>query len=113
MKFYFLNTCYACPEQYDVYRSNGELCGYIRLRWGTLRADYPNIDGESIYTYNFEDDFKGSFDSEDERKEYLSNIAVEYQKAIIGDIPTNLQDDDAVYEILTDPSELEERLKYV
>ena len=113
MKFYFLSTCSACPEQYDVFRANGELCGYVRLRWGVLRADYPNIDGDSIYIENFGDDFKGCFDSEEERQEYISKIALEYQRAIIGEIPTNITDEDISYEILTDPSELEERLKYV
>ena len=65
MKFYFLNTCYASPEQYDVYRANGELCGYVRLRWGALRADYPNIEGDSIYTKSFNDE---SSSSENEKK---------------------------------------------
>ena len=50
MKFYFVNTCYACPEQYDVYRDNGQICAYVRLRWGNLYAEYPSIDGEVIYT---------------------------------------------------------------
>lgn len=113
MKFYFLNTCYACPEQYDVYRSNGELCGYVRLRWGTLRADYPNVEGDSIYNYNFEDDFKGCFDSDEERNKYIQEIAIEYQKTILGDIPTNITDNDVSFEILTDESQLTERLKYV
>ena len=113
MKFYFLNTCYACPEQYDVYRSNGELCGYVRLRWGTLRADYPNVEGDSIYTHKFEDDFKGCFDSDEERNKYIQEIAIEYQKTILGDIPTNITNNDVSFEILTDEGQLTERLKYV
>jgi len=112
MKFYFLNTCYACPEQYDVYRSNGELCGYIRLRWGMLIAEYPDVNGTCIYKYYFNDDFKGRFDSDEERHEYLKNIAVEFQLTILGDIQTNLNTEDVTYEILTDPRELEEKLKY-
>lgn len=112
MKFYFLNTCYACPEQYDVYRENGEICGYIRLRWGTITAEYPNIDGKCIYEHCFNDDFKGNFEDEAERSEYLGEIAVKYQQAVLGDIHSNLHDSDASYEILTDPSELEEMLRY-
>lgn len=110
MKFYFLNTCAACPEQYDVYRENGELCGYVRLRWGVLRADYPNIDGETIYTKTYEDDFKGCFDNEEERNKELLNIAVAYKDAILGDIVYNL-DMQVEYEYIVDPDILEERLK--
>lgn len=112
MKFYFLNTCGTCPEQYDVYRVNGELCGYVRLRWGTLRADYPSIDGDSIYVHSFNDDFKGTFDSDEEREFYLHKIALTYQNKILEGIHTNVTDDDVVYEVLTDISQLEERLKY-
>lgn len=113
MKFYFLSTCYMCPEQYDVYRANGELCGYIRLRWGSLRADYPSIEGDTIYQHSFKDDFKGGFDSEEERNYFLLEIAKEYQRTILKGIPCDLTDEDVSYEILTDPKELEERLKYV
>lgn len=113
MKFYFLNTCYASPEQYDVYRANGELCGYVRLRWGALRADYPNIEGDSIYTKSFNDDFKGMFENDEERNHYLTEIALVYQHKILEGIPSNVTDEDMSYEILTDPSELEERLKNV
>ena len=108
MKFYFLNTCYASPEQYDVYRANGELCGYVRLRWGALRADYPNVEGDSI-----NDDFKGMFEDDEERNHYLTEIALAYQHKILEGIPSNITDSDMSYEILTDPSELEERLKNV
>ena len=113
MKFYFLNTCYASPEQYDVYRANGELCGYVRLRWGTLRADYPNIEGDSIYTKSFNDGFKGMFETDEERNHYLTEIALAYQHKILEGIPSNITDSDMSYEILTDLSELEERLKNV
>ena len=113
MRFYFLNTCYASPEQYDVYRANGELCGYVRLRWGSLRADYPNIDGDTIYKHKFEDNYKGSFDSDEERAEYLTEISKSYMKAILKNTPNKLGENEVYYEILTDIKDLEERLKYV
>ena len=31
-------TCFACPEQYDVYK-DGKDVGYLRLRHGIFRAD--------------------------------------------------------------------------
>lgn len=38
-------TCAACPEQYDVYKR----VGYIRLRHGELRVDFPDCGEETIY----------------------------------------------------------------
>ena len=75
MKFYFVNTCYACPEQYDVYRDNGQICAYVRLRWGNLYAEYPSIDGEVIYNTHFSDNSKGNFDNDSERDYYLKEIS--------------------------------------
>jgi hypothetical protein len=111
MKFYFVNTCYACPEQYDVYRDNGKACGYARLRWGTLYANYPGINGFTIYEKSFSDNHKGSFESEDERQKYLSKIAIKYKNTILkGLVDEVVKDGDVTFEVLTDISQLEERL---
>lgn len=32
----FEQTCYACPEQYDVYKDDA-IAGYVRLRWGSSK----------------------------------------------------------------------------
>lgn len=40
-------TCHACPEQYDVYLGD-KLIGYMRLRHGYFRAEYPV--GNVVYT---------------------------------------------------------------
>ncbi len=42
-------TCPACPEQYDVFDSNDKPVGYLRLRHGWFRADYPHCGAETIY----------------------------------------------------------------
>jgi hypothetical protein len=42
-------TCPACPEQYDVFDSNNTKVGYLRLRHGWFRADYPECGVETIY----------------------------------------------------------------
>lgn len=42
-------TCWACPEQYDVYDDLDQQVGYLRLRSGWFRADYPNAHGSTIY----------------------------------------------------------------
>lgn len=41
-------TCLACPEQYDVYFENKQI-GYLRLRHGNFRAEYPDVGGTSVY----------------------------------------------------------------
>lgn len=39
MRYDFVKTCRACPEQYDVYDVNLKVA-YVRMRWGLLRV-YP------------------------------------------------------------------------
>ncbi len=58
-------TCTACPEQYDVFDdSTGIKLGYLRLRHGWFRADYPDCGGDTVYESRTKGN--GSFD-EDER----------------------------------------------
>jgi hypothetical protein len=70
-------TCVACPEQYDVFDENHKQVGYVRLRFGNLTCDYPDYRGDEIYHHEFEeeDGFKGSFDDDNERNEFLKTIA--------------------------------------
>lgn len=71
----FVETCFMCPEQYDVFDSNFKLVGYVRLRHGNLTCEYPACGGELIYEHTFPTDtWKGSFDY-DERYNYLGLIA--------------------------------------
>ena len=44
-------TCYACPEQYDVFKNDDmdNIVGYLRLRHGTFRVAYPNVGDGLIY----------------------------------------------------------------
>jgi hypothetical protein len=46
--FILKQTSCACPEQYDVYMSDIQV-GYLRLRHGFFRVDYPCHGGETIY----------------------------------------------------------------
>lgn len=83
MKLEFEQNCFACPEQYDVYvvdysevdTVSRKTVGYIRLRWGSLRAYYPDYEnGELIYSHDFHEECKGCFSSEDQRAYYLNKI---------------------------------------
>ena len=79
--FVFRLTCCGCPEQYEVFDSNGNQVGYVRLRFGYLRVDYPDCGGEVIYDHLFSDEWKGIF-TEDEREYYLKEIAEAISKRI-------------------------------
>ena len=71
----FKLTCPSCPEQYDVFDSDGKIVGYIRLRYGSLYCEYPDVGGEEIYYAEVGDGWCGNFESETQRKMHLSNIA--------------------------------------
>lgn len=72
----FVCTCFACPEQYDVYDENGNIVGYVRLRYGNLTCKYPDIGGELIYEASIGGGLCGRFESDEQREEHLNNIAV-------------------------------------
>ena len=61
-------TCFACPEQYEV-SLEGVQIGYLRLRHGAFRADYPDCGGETVYSAEPEGD--GQF-MDSEREHYLT-----------------------------------------
>lgn len=63
-----VNTCYACPEQYDVFK-NGKKVGYLRLRGGSFSVSAPECGAGIIYRASPKGD--GCFE-DDERKFYLT-----------------------------------------
>lgn len=71
----FVQTCGACPEQYDVYDNDHNIVGYVRLRWGGLSCEYPDVGGEEIYSANIGDGWTGSFDNQEDRDYHLNAIA--------------------------------------
>ena len=77
----FEKTSSACPEQYDVFKGSKQV-GYIRLRHGVLSCRYPNTHGEIIYAHQFEDEWKGYFENEEERTFYINECKNALLKAI-------------------------------
>jgi hypothetical protein len=75
-----LQTCGACPEQYDVFDDLGQQVAYFRLRHGSFRVDVPDCGGETIYTANPKGD--GVF-YEDERVHYLTEAVLAVQEYYI------------------------------
>lgn len=71
----FFQTCMACPEQYDVWYNEQQI-GYVRLRWGCLRADFPDVGGQEVYrAYIGNDGWRGCFTDDEERCYHLCKIA--------------------------------------
>lgn len=70
-------TCGGCPEQYDAYIDNvmdnleGAKVGYLRLRWGQFRVDFPDCGEETIYEAKVGDDGMDGVFQDDERDYYL------------------------------------------
>lgn len=77
-------TCGACPEQYDVFDDlSTKKIGYLRLRHGYFRADYPECGGRTVYETETMGD--GIFD-EDERLPHLTAAVRALWKAHVGAI---------------------------
>lgn len=62
VEFRLDKTCWACPEQYDVYLNDKQV-GYLRLRHRGFRCEYPDCGGETLYYANTKGD--GMFDDEE------------------------------------------------
>jgi hypothetical protein len=64
-----VETCGACPEQYDVFDRSNKRVGYLRLRHGWFRVDMPCCGGKTVYEAGPRGE--GMFD-DDEREFYLT-----------------------------------------
>lgn len=67
-KIKLVQTSIAYPEQYDAFLGN-QIVGYLRLRGGSFRVNYPNFEGKIIYEAQPNGD---GFFSDDERDFYLN-----------------------------------------
>jgi len=72
-KLKFEQTCGSCPEQYNIY-SEDKLVAYVRLRWGFLSVEMPDVNGEQVYSHNFRSEWMGNFRNQIEREEYIKII---------------------------------------
>ncbi len=80
-------TCPIYPEQYDVYDQDCRV-GFIHLRFGFLSALYvPDTyaHSEEVYSYDFDDDWKGEFKDEKERKHYINLCLKKIEKHLRND----------------------------
>jgi len=72
-------TCFACPEQYDVYAGE-EQVAYFRLRHGSFYAAVPDHGGEIVYQADPDGD--GIFE-DNERFRYLREAILAVQEYYI------------------------------
>lgn len=96
-------TCGACPEQYDAFL-NGEQVGYLRLRHGEFRVDFPDSGGEMIYRASPKGD--GIFER-DERDYYLRFAVDAILKRIANGPAHTPEAPDVEYELDGDASKWE------
>jgi hypothetical protein len=80
-KLIFHLTCSMFPEQYDVYYGSKKVA-YVRLRFGSLTAEIPDVPGREVFCYSFENGFKGNFFDENERNIWLNKVASAILKSI-------------------------------
>lgn len=72
--YFFVRTSSACPEQYDVFDTQGDQVGYVRLRHGSLSAQSPDIGCTDVYSCEFPENI-GCFSDSEERMKHLLKIA--------------------------------------
>lgn len=78
MELRFVNTCPACPEQYDVFdNEDNTQVGYVRLRHGYLSVRYVDEEGNQKELYGAYVKGDGTFSDKAERKYYLEKAAEE------------------------------------
>jgi hypothetical protein len=70
-----VQTCGACPEQYDVFAEDKKVA-YLRLRHGSFYAAVPDHGGETVYRADPDGD--GIFDDY-ERVRYLTEAVLAIQ----------------------------------
>ena len=68
MRIKLVRTSLAVPEQYDAVGASSDQVGYLRLRHGRFRVDFPTSGGQTIFEARPKGD--GIFD-DDERDLYL------------------------------------------
>ena len=90
LNYIFMKTTDSCPEQYEVFNKDGDHVCYVRLRWGCLTAEFPDLGGILIYEAKIGDGLTGCFESNEQRIAELKNIANRLDKELVrlGDFKT-------------------------
>jgi len=81
MKIRLVETCGACPEQYDA-MLDGKCVGYLRLRWGWFTVTCPYVGGKVVYEKQTGDGLAGMFEDDEQRKKQLKKAKKAIKKWI-------------------------------
>ena len=82
MKIKLVQTCSACPEQYDAFLGD-ELVGYLRLRFGNFTVQCPDVGGTLVYSRSIGDNgWDGAFFDELEQYKELRKAKKSIKKWI-------------------------------
>lgn len=75
LKYNWVKTCDACPEQYDVFDKEGKQIAYVRARHGIVRADCPDVLENEVFREEFSDNvWDGCFEDDEHRAKYFYRI---------------------------------------
>jgi len=81
-------TCFMCPEQWDVFSNFFDKVGYIRLRHGEFRVDYPDCGGKTLIAECVDEHGDGAFDNEEIRNVYLLKAVKAIDEEILNQNPS-------------------------
>jgi hypothetical protein len=96
MTLRLVQTCGACPEQYDVFDGERQV-GYLRLRYGRFTAECPDAGGELVYEGAPKGD--GIFDP-GERDCFLRFAVDAIQRWVVGETAAPREPPNVEYEIV-------------
>ena len=75
LRYNWVKTCDACPEQYDILDENGKTIAYVRARWGIIYCDCPDVMGDRVFSESFSvNDYAGCFEDDEHRSRYFHRI---------------------------------------
>jgi len=81
-------SCFMCPEQWDVFSNFFDKVGYIRLRHGDFRVDYPDCGGKTLIAECVDEHGDGAFDNEEIRNVYLLKAVKAIDEEILNQNPS-------------------------
>ena len=75
LKYNWVKTCDACPEQYDVFDEDGKQIAYVRARWGRITAECPDALEARVFDAAFSNDgYDGCFEDDSHRQPFFTSI---------------------------------------
>jgi hypothetical protein len=75
LKYNWVKTCDASPEQYDVFDKDGKQIAYVRARWSRITVDCPDAMENRVFDEQFTDTgWDGCFEDDEHRARFFPRI---------------------------------------